>query len=369
MDFSAFVQHLGLGSPFSVAMATQFLEKHGDETAMPHVLPWLKQLHASNGDDACAPSSPWQRGCPEILPGLTACPLWTGAGTDSGNSSSATSTTGDVGHALAGPRYEGLRSALAALESQAEAIRTELFSLRGQSLFQRYKAPSYRERDAGQAEQPTATGTTSGDWNVLYLDLHNVDCASARAACPITIAALSCLPRPYGHVLFSALAPHTHISTHTGPTNKKLRFQLPLIVPHGSTPGVAPCRLRVGPETSVLTAGKAILFDDSFQHEAWNESEEVRMVLIADVWHPDLTDTEVKFLDFVRKAHMRQAAALSASGTIPPGSDFYAIIQAQRDSRTADDVIFGNAHDAEHIDSTNAGAATPLTLNIPVRDD
>lgn len=362
MDFTGHVEQLGLGSAFSVAMATQFLEKHGNATAMPHVLPWLEQLKASGSESACLPSSPWQRGCPEIIPGLSSYPVWTAphSGTDPLQQPSE--------HALAGQAYQHLRACISALESQAESIRSELLSLRGQGLFQRYRAPSYREVEGddnvGQREsdQPKATGTTSGDWNVLYLDLHNVDCASARAACPTTMRALQSLPRPYGHALFSALAPRTHISTHTGPTNKKLRIQLPLIVPS------QPCRLRVGPHTVTLRQDAAILFDDSYQHEACNEAEDVRLVLIADIWHPDLTDIEVKFLDFVRKAHMRQAAALSASGRVPAGADFYGIIQTQREHRAADSHVFGGAHGTPR-DTSDQPVSAPLTENVPVQAD
>ena len=93
------------------------------------------------------------------------------------------------------------------------------------------------------------------------------------------------------------------MSKHHGPTNKKLRCHLPLKVPKrhtneqdvlGSGPA-PPCWLRVGDVTVPVQEGVAIVFDDSFEHEAANEHEtEPRIVLVVDFWHPDFSDEEVK---------------------------------------------------------------------------
>jgi aspartate beta-hydroxylase len=75
--------------------------------------------------------------------------------------------------------------------------------------------------------------------------------------------------------------------------------------------------------------GKAIVFDDSFEHEAWNDHpSQARLVLIVDVWHPDLSDAEVKFLSFLRASQMRMVKALSetAGGTVTGGDDFVAVL-------------------------------------------
>lgn len=90
----------------------------------------------------------------------------------------------------------------------------------------------------------------------------------------------------------------THIVKHFGPTNKKLRFHLPLI-------GVKGSRLRVADETKEQQIGKAYVFDDSFEHEAWHDGSETRIILIADFWHPDLSDGEVKFLRLLQGAQLR----------------------------------------------------------------
>ena len=100
---------------------------------------------------------------------------------------------------------------------------------------------------------------------------------------PKTIELLNAyLPNNYHHCFFSALTTKSHIMKHHGPTNKKLRFHLPLM-------GVEGSRLRVGSEVRQQVEGKAYVFDDSFEHEAWHDGNETRLILIADFWHPDLT--------------------------------------------------------------------------------
>jgi aspartate beta-hydroxylase len=73
----------------------------------------------------------------------------------------------------------------------------------------------------------------------------------------------------YKHSLISALAPGTHITPHNGPTNKKLRVHIPIVVPDSG------CSLRCAGETQEIKEGKVIIFDDSFEHEAFNNSDKV----------------------------------------------------------------------------------------------
>jgi len=111
-----------------------------------------------------------------------------------------------------------------------------------------------------------------------------------REKCPVTTSIIEdVLPRHYGHAFFSAVNPDTHIIPHHGPTNKKLRFHLPITGLEGSS-------LRVRDDTRGFEEGKVAIFDDSFEHEAWHEGTSTRITLIMDIWHPDLTDEEVKFL-------------------------------------------------------------------------
>ena len=99
-----------------------------------------------------------------------------------------------------------------------------------------------------------------------------------------------------GSAYFSLLQPKTHLKAHCGPTNLRLRMHFGLFVPKG-------CRIRVHDETRAWNEGECLLFDDSFEHEVWNDSDEPRLVLIIDVWHPDLkTDRQrLKHLDAAQK--------------------------------------------------------------------
>ena len=86
-------------------------------------------------------------------------------------------------------------------------------------------------------------------------------------------------------VLFSVLRPKTHIPPHWGMLNTRLICHLPLIVPSG-------CRLRVGNEARTVEAGKMLIFDDSIEHEAWNDSDETRVILLFEIWRPELDAKE-----------------------------------------------------------------------------
>ena len=86
-------------------------------------------------------------------------------------------------------------------------------------------------------------------------------------------------------VLFSLLKPGTHIPPHNGLVNTRLICHLPLVVPAG-------CRFRVGNETREWVEGQAWAFDDSIDHEAWNDSDRTRVILLFDVWRPELTAIE-----------------------------------------------------------------------------
>jgi aspartyl/asparaginyl beta-hydroxylase (cupin superfamily) len=89
--------------------------------------------------------------------------------------------------------------------------------------------------------------------------------------------------------MFSVLAPHTHIPPHTGSANTRVIVHLPLILPEK-------CRYRVGNEHREWKLGKAWVFDDTIEHEAWNDSDKVRVLLIFDIWNPFLTEAERKLV-------------------------------------------------------------------------
>ncbi|WP_037499107.1 aspartyl/asparaginyl beta-hydroxylase domain-containing protein [Sphingomonas jaspsi] len=128
------------------------------------------------------------------------------------------------------------------------------------------------------------------DWTAIHL-LQNGRRIDANARhCPETMALLATLPQPDvagagPNAMFSLLAPHTTIPAHVGVANTRLVCHLPLIVPEG-------CWFRVGAETRFWKQGQAFVFDDTIEHEAANPSDQLRVVFIFDIWHPDLTEVE-----------------------------------------------------------------------------
>ena len=86
-------------------------------------------------------------------------------------------------------------------------------------------------------------------------------------------------------MIFSALEARTQIPPHTGSTNTRLLVHLPLILP-------GPARFRVGNETRSWRMGEAWAFDDTIDHEAWNEADALRVIMILDIWNPLLTEDE-----------------------------------------------------------------------------
>jgi aspartyl/asparaginyl beta-hydroxylase (cupin superfamily) len=86
--------------------------------------------------------------------------------------------------------------------------------------------------------------------------------------------------------LFSRLAPGARIVPHHGAVNTRLICHLPLIVPPDCG------ALRVGNYERAWREGEAFVFDDSMEHEAWNPSARERVVLLFDIWRPELTDEE-----------------------------------------------------------------------------
>jgi aspartate beta-hydroxylase len=127
-------------------------------------------------------------------------------------------------------------------------------------------------------------------WNGYYFYRHGVRRADNCAACPATAAAidavpLSRVPEHGPEVLYSVFTPGTHLLPHRGVTNARLVAHLPLIVPEE-------CALRVGGELHHWQEGRVVVFDDTYEHEAWNRSTRNRVVMIFDIWNPYLTEVE-----------------------------------------------------------------------------
>ncbi|KAH8261008.1 hypothetical protein KR044_002121 [Drosophila immigrans] len=112
---------------------------------------------------------------------------------------------------------------------------------------------------------------------------------------PLTCALLDQLPASTGcrrgQVKFSAMRAQTHVWPHCGPTNCRLRTHLTLVAPEPHLTS-----LRVADQQRTWHEGGLFIFDDSFEHEVWHNGTQLRLVLILDLWHPDLSDSQRRSL-------------------------------------------------------------------------
>jgi aspartyl/asparaginyl beta-hydroxylase (cupin superfamily) len=152
-----------------------------------------------------------------------------------------------------------------------------------------------------------ATLNRSRDWTAIHLVRGGETVAANARHCPAVMALLPRLDQPAvpgrgPNAMFSLLAPGAHIPSHVGVANTRLVCHLPLIVPPG-------CWFRAGAETMPWEVGKAWVFDDTIEHEARNPSDSLRVILIVDTWHPDLSARE------------RAAVAAVMAATGPDGAE------------------------------------------------
>jgi aspartyl/asparaginyl beta-hydroxylase (cupin superfamily) len=128
------------------------------------------------------------------------------------------------------------------------------------------------------------------DWTAIHLIKNGAAVEANTRHCPATMELLTRLPQPRirgtgPNAMFSLLAPHTQIPPHVGVSNARLVCHLSLVVPPG-------CWFRVGAETRPWKVGEGFVFDDTIEHEAMNPTDELRVVFIFDIWHPDLSAIE-----------------------------------------------------------------------------
>lgn len=172
------------------------------------------------------------------------------------------------------------------LEAATDDILAELLAVMGDpDLF----AP-YVETRENRPNSPQQGMLENADWSAFYLIKDGQPVREMVARFPRTLAALDGVPLTDiagrgPSVLFSRLAPGAHIPPHSGLVNTRLICHLPIICP-------AQCAFRVGSQTREWTYGQAWAFDDTINHEAWNRSDQERVILIFDVWKPEITDAE-----------------------------------------------------------------------------
>jgi aspartate beta-hydroxylase len=174
---------------------------------------------------------------------------------------------------------------IADIEALTATIRDELLAL--------LSSDDGRERvfTSDELEQAHLRGLRGKPtWDGYYFYRHGERREDNCAACPRTAAALDALPlcRVREHApetFFSVFTPGTHLLPHRGVTNTRIVAHLPLMVPED-------CALSVGGEDHAWQEGRIVVFDDTFEHEAWNRSDRSRVVLIFDLWNPYLTEAE-----------------------------------------------------------------------------
>lgn len=196
------------------------------------------------------------------------------------------------------------------LEARTAAIREEMLALiadPGDSL------RPYVRMEEGMPETKWTPLGNSLDWGACFLWEYGVPNPAVLERCPATAEALMRVPRAEmpgraPTAFFSLLRPRRRIPPHTGVTNTRTIIHLPLVVPEG-------CAFRVGGETRPWVEGEAFAFDDTIEHEAWNDSDELRALLIFDVWNPHLSLEE-------RDVVARYFAAADAAGMGPPDEGF-----------------------------------------------
>lgn len=174
------------------------------------------------------------------------------------------------------------------VEAQTAAVRAELVELlkQGTDNFRPYIQAGESEvrLDANKAL------VENRDWSALFLCENGELDETLIERCPATWAAvneapLTRIPGWGPTVMFSLLKAGARIEPHTGMFNTRLVCHLPLIVPEG-------CRFRVGNEVREWEEGRLFIFDDTIEHEAWNDSGEDRVVLIFDIWRPEFSEQE-----------------------------------------------------------------------------
>ncbi len=177
------------------------------------------------------------------------------------------------------PWFDDLEAATADIRAELEAVLEEPDAF----------AP-YVQGHANRPKKDEMGMLNNPAWSAYYLWKNGEAVAENAARFPKTMhalrnAPLAHVPNRSPSILFSLLRPGAHIPPHNGLVNTRLVCHLPVIVP-------GKCRFRVGNDTRDWIEGKGWAFDDTIEHEAWNGSDRTRVILLFDVWRPELTGEE-----------------------------------------------------------------------------
>lgn len=193
------------------------------------------------------------------------------------------------------------------LESRTDAIKAELQAMiasRGDEFV------PYIQYQPGDPVNQWDKLNHSRNWSGFHLYAHGQPVAEHLAQCPRTAEALALVDAVdiaglCPNAMFSALAPGAHIPPHTGETNARLVAHLPLVVPDN-------CSYRVGYDWRQWREGKCWVFDDTLEHEARNDSDQLRVILMFDVWNPLLSLAEREMVTALAGAMRDYRAAVDA---------------------------------------------------------
>ena len=159
------------------------------------------------------------------------------------------------------------------------AMRSEALAIAGQL----ETVPRFQEL---MPEQTAISANDGRDWRMFVLKAYGIEVSQNMAACP----ALACLIKQAPEVISAALSflsAGKHIPPHYGPFKGILRFHLILCMPAGSN-GKPAVVLKVDDAEYRLAAGDCLLWDDTYRHEVWNQSDHARIALLLDVWRPGM---------------------------------------------------------------------------------
>ncbi len=186
-----------------------------------------------------------------------------------------------------------------ALEANTPVIKAELEAMLAAQAeqFEPY-VPADADRSGGTAPNAHLAGSTN--WSAYHLLKGGEPVEGHAEGFPATLAALEGVPMPRiagraPMALFSLLKPGAHIRPHHGLFNFRLICHLPLIVPPG-------CALRVGNQERSWREGELLIFDDSMEHEARNQSDRQRIILLFEIWRPEISEADREALTVLLEA-------------------------------------------------------------------
>lgn len=173
------------------------------------------------------------------------------------------------------------------LEKRTPEIRAEMIAALGEAA---EEFQPYVQYAPGEPVNQWAELNHSRQWTSFHLYRAGEPVPQNIERCPKTAEALKLIDAVHlagtcPNVMFSVLQPKAKIPPHHGESNARLVAHLPLVVPEN-------CLFRVGYDNRRWVEGEVLIFDDTIEHEAWNDSDEIRVVMLFDVWNPMLSVEE-----------------------------------------------------------------------------